>query len=71
MKKVVISIVIVVVIVPAVGFVPLLEVPYTVQHQHTEIFYEDGRPKERPVIRFETYHEKALIFEYLRSRFQG
>lgn len=69
MKKVVIGIVVVVAIALVVGFVPIMEVPYTVQHQHTEAFYENGQPKERLVIRFETHYERVPIFEYLLSRF--
>lgn len=41
MKKVVIGIVVVAIIALVVGFVPLMEIPYTVQYEDTEIFYED------------------------------
>ena len=40
MKKAVTSTVIVVAVVLIVGFVPIMEVPYTVQYQDTEIYYE-------------------------------
>ena len=63
MKKAVVGIIIVAVVLVTV-FAPLVEVLYTVQHRHTEPFYEDRQPKERLVIRFETYYERVPYLNF-------
>ena len=54
MKKIVISVVIVVAVVLVVGFVPLMDVPY----QDTETYYED-----EPYQDVETYTETELVLQ--------
>lgn len=68
--KMVISIIVVVAVVLVGAFVPLVEVPLTVEHRHTETVYEDGEPMEKLVIRYETQRATVTLVEYLRLRFQ-
>lgn len=68
MRKIVIGIIIAAALILIVRFVPIVEIHHTTEDRHTEIFYEDGQPKERLVINFETQYECITIFDYLKSR---
>jgi len=68
MRKVIIGIIIAIALVLFVRFVPIIEISHSIDHRHTEIFYEDGEPKERLIIDCKTQYAYVTVFDYLKSR---